>query len=61
MGRRTTESAFEPNYPEVERLNLLKVRNQYSMLITCFLLLLANDQGAIGELLQKRDEWKDAL
>jgi hypothetical protein len=34
--RRTTESAFEPNYPEEEILNLLKVRNQYSMLITCF-------------------------
>ncbi|MCW8930748.1 MAG: DUF5677 domain-containing protein [Gammaproteobacteria bacterium] len=59
--RRTTGSAIEPNYSEDEIINLIKIRNQYSMLITCFLLLLANDQGSMEELLKKREEWRDAL
>ena len=59
--RRTTDSAIEPNYSEDEVRSLLKARNQYSMLVTCFLLLAASDHGAMKELLQKRDEWENAL
>lgn len=59
--RRATESAIEPNYSEEEIINLVKMRNQYYMLITCFLLQLANDQSSLEELIQKSEEWKDAL
>jgi hypothetical protein len=59
--RRATDSAIEPNYSEDEIRGLLKARNKYSLLITCFLLLAANDPVAMEELLQKREEWKDAL
>ena len=59
--RRTTESAIKPNYSEEEILNLIKVRNQYSMLITCFILFVSNVPGSLEELLLKRDEWKDDL
>jgi hypothetical protein len=59
--RRYTESAIEPNYPEDEIINLIKMRNQYAMFITCFLLLMANDQASIEELIQKKEEWENAL
>ena len=59
--RRTTESAIEPNYAEEEIINLVKIRNQYYMLITCFLLQLANDPISLEELIQKREDWKNAL
>jgi len=59
--RRTTESAIEPNYAEQEIISLVKMRNQYYMLITCFLLQLANDQASLEELIQKSEDWKDAL
>ncbi len=59
--RRTTGSAIEPNYSEDEIQSLLKARNKYSMLIACFLLLAADAQGEMEELVQKREEWKDAL
>ena len=59
--RRYTDSAIEPNYSEEEIISLIKVRNQYAMLISCFLLLMADDQTSMKELLNKREEWKDAL
>jgi len=59
--RRCTESAIEPNYSEDEIIKLIKMRNQYAMLITCFLLLMANDSASIEELIQKREEWENAL
>lgn len=59
--RRYTESAIEPNYAEEEIINLIKVRNKYYMLITCFLLQIANEQKSMEELIEKQEEWKDAL
>jgi len=59
--RRITDSAIEPNYPEDEIRNLLKARNQYSLLITCFSLLAAKNSKAMEKLVNKRNEWNDAL
>ena len=59
--RRAKDSSIEPNYDEEEIINLIKMRNQYYMLITCFLIQLANEQGSMEELIQKREEWKNAL
>lgn len=59
--RRVSESAIEPNYLDQEIIKLLKMRNQYYMLIACFLLQLADDQSSIEELIQKRENWNDAL
>jgi len=59
--RRVTASAIEPNYPVEELQQLLNVRNQYSSLIACFLLQLSNDEEGMNQLLEKRNEWRDAL
>ncbi len=59
--RRLSASAVEPNYPVEEIQKLIKVRNQYSCLIACFLLQLANDEVGMNQLLEKRKEWCDAL
>lgn len=59
--RRVTGSSIEPSYSEVEIISLLKARNKYSMLITCFLLMAANAESEMKGLLQKMDECKNAL
>ncbi len=59
--RRSTGASIEPNYPKDEIISLLDTRNKYSMLITCFLLLAANEAGGLEELLVKRDEYENAL
>jgi len=59
--RRTTDSAIEPNYSSEEIERFICMRNQYSMLVCCFLLLLADDHRSMEQLLDKRREWKDAL
>src|SRR5690606_1499813 len=59
--RRWSGSAVEPSYSVDELRKLLKVRNQYVMLIACFLLQLANDESGLNAILCKRDEWKNAL
>ena len=59
--RRTTESSIEPNYAEEEILKLIKGRNKYCMLITCFILLLADDKDSMARLIEKRKEWNNAL
>lgn len=59
--RRLSGSAIESKYPVEEIQRLIKVRNQYSSLMACFLLRLANDEDGMNQLLVKRDEWRDAL
>jgi hypothetical protein len=59
--RRVSTSAIEPSYPIDEIQKLLKARNQYTSLIACFLLQLAGDEDGLGQLLKKRNEWRDAL
>lgn len=59
--RRLNASAIEPNYPVEEVQKLIRVRNQYSSLIACFLLQLTRDENGLIELLEKRNEWRDAL
>lgn len=59
--RRYSESAIEPNYAEEEIVNLIKARNQYCMLITCFLLQIANKYESIEDLIAKREEWQGAF
>ncbi|RUO28046.1 hypothetical protein CWE12_12535 [Aliidiomarina sedimenti] len=59
--RRISPSAIEPNYPVEEIQKLLKVRNQYSSLIACFLLQLVGDEGGVNQLAEKRNEWRGAL
>ncbi|MES9872510.1 MAG: DUF5677 domain-containing protein [Candidatus Sedimenticola sp. 6PFRAG7] len=61
ISRRASDTSIEPSYSEEEVGNLLKARNKYSLLITCFLLIAANDLESMEELLQKREEWKSAL
>jgi Family of unknown function (DUF5677) len=59
--RRITSTAIEPTYPVEEIEKLIKVRNQYSSLIACFLLQLAGDEDGMNQLAEKRNEWRDAL
>lgn len=59
--RRVSTSAIEPNYPDEEIQKLIKVRNQYSCLIASFLLQLAGDEDDLNQLVEKRNEWRDAL
>lgn len=59
--RRITAAAVEPNYSVEEIERLIRVRNQYAMLICCFLLILADDQESMEQLLEKQSEWHDAL
>ncbi|MCA9458220.1 MAG: hypothetical protein KC587_16260 [Nitrospira sp.] len=61
ISRRTTATAIEPNYSLEEVVRYLKVRNQYCLLIACFILQLANGHEAMEALEKKRVEWKDAL
>jgi len=61
ISRRTTDSAIEPNYSSDELERLIRMRNQYTMLVCCFLLLLADDHHSIEQLIAKQKEWKDAL
>lgn len=61
INRRWSGSAVEPSYSSDEIINLIKVRNQYVMLIACFLLQLANDESGMSAILEKRDEWQSAL
>lgn len=61
VSRRMSKSAVEPNYSDKEIKKLIRVRNQYSCLAACFLLIAANDNEAMKELARKRDEWCDAL
>lgn len=59
--RRVSTSAIEPNYPIEEIRKLIKVRNQYSCLIACFILQLAGDDDGLNQLMDKREKWRDAL
>jgi hypothetical protein len=61
ISRRITDSAIEPNYSSAELESFVRMRNKYTMLICCFLLLLANDHHSIEQLVEKQNEWKDAL
>lgn len=59
--RRMTEEAIEPNYRADELLNLLKVRNQYYINTTIYLLRLVSGESQLLELSTKRREWDHAL
>lgn len=59
--RRTTGTAVEPNYSVDEIERFIRVRNQYVMLICCFLLRLTDDQESMEQLLEKQSKWQDAL
>jgi hypothetical protein len=59
--RRFTGASIEPNYPESETISLLKARNNYSLLIACFLVLAEDSSEKLVELSRKQDEYQNVL
>lgn len=61
VSRRTSETAIEPNYDDEEIVSLLKLRNQYCMLIAFYLLTVMGKDDSLLELDEKSNEWDHAL
>ena len=59
--RRYTGASIEPSYPEIEIINLLKVRNNYSLLTACFLILAEDSPVKLAELSRKKYEYQYVL
>ncbi|OGT74957.1 MAG: hypothetical protein A3H44_12480 [Gammaproteobacteria bacterium RIFCSPLOWO2_02_FULL_57_10] len=61
ISRHITEAAIEPNYDDDEIVKLLKMRNQYYMLVSFFLLRAMGKDETVLELNDKWELWSDAL
>ena len=61
VSRRVGAEVIEPNYPEAETVNILRIRNQYYVNIGAFILAVIQDEASLIELNDKTSEWKNAL